>query len=34
MTLLCTLDDTPRIIAEAYGSPDPDADYWKEAIRS
>ena len=26
------VDDTPRTIAEAYGSP--DADYWKEAIRS
>ena len=26
------VDDTPRTIAEAYGSP--DADYWKEAIKS
>ena len=26
------VDDTPKTIAEAYGSP--DADYWKEAIRS
>ena len=26
------VDDTPRIIVEAYGSP--DADYWKEAIKS
>ena len=26
------VDDTPRIIVEAYGLP--DADYWKEAIKS
>ena len=26
------MDDTPRTIEEAYSSP--DADYWKEAVRS
>jgi hypothetical protein len=26
------VDDTPRTIAEAYGSS--DADYWKETIKS
>ena len=26
------VDDTPRTIEEAYSSP--DADYWKEAVRS
>ena len=26
------MDDTPRTIKEAYSSP--DADYWKEAVRS
>jgi hypothetical protein len=26
------VDDTPKTIAEAYSSP--DADYWKEAVRS
>ena len=26
------VDDTPRTISEAYASP--DADYWKEAVRS
>jgi hypothetical protein len=26
------MDDTPKTIAEAYSSP--DADYWKEAVRS
>ena len=26
------MDDTPRIIEEAYSSP--DADYWKEAVSS
>ena len=26
------MDDSPRTIEEAYSSP--DADYWKEAVRS
>ena len=26
------MDNTPRTIKEAYSSP--DADYWKEAVRS
>ena len=26
------VDDTPRMILEAYASP--DANYWKEAVRS
>ena len=26
------MDDTPRTIEEAYSSP--DADYWKEPVRS
>ena len=26
------MDDTPRTIEETYSSP--DADYWKEAVRS
>ena len=26
------MDDTPRTIKEAYSSP--NADYWKEAVRS
>ena len=26
------VDDTPRTIEETYSSP--DADYWKEAVRS
>jgi hypothetical protein len=30
--IICLVDDTPKTIAEAYSSP--DADYWKEAVRS
>jgi hypothetical protein len=30
--IIYLVDDTPKTIAEAYSSP--DADYWKEAVRS
>jgi hypothetical protein len=30
--IIYLIDDTPKTIAEAYSSP--DADYWKEAVRS
>jgi hypothetical protein len=29
---VCLVDDTPKTIEEAYSSP--DAEFWKEAIRS